>query len=54
MIKKHNFWYGLSFTIKSIMPLVSLPWFSKFLSLEEFEYLHYQFFLELLYPEYQT
>ena len=37
MIKKHNFfWYGLSFTIKSIMPLVSLPWFSKFLSLEEF------------------
>ena len=37
MIKKHNFfWYGLSFTIKSIIPLVSLPWFSKFLSLEEF------------------
>ena len=37
MIKKHNFfWYGLSFSIKSIIPLVSLPWFSKFLSLEEF------------------
>ena len=37
MENKHNFfWYGLSFTIKSIIPLVSLPWFSKFLSLEEF------------------
>ena len=37
MRNKHNyFWYGLSFTIKSIIPLVSLPWFSKFLSLEEF------------------